>query len=70
MLNKINRFLDVVSDFLAHRKGLLPFMAVALITINAVLQFIPGNGWIVESDLLLHIGIIMAIIGFMLAWTL
>ena len=67
---KINQFLDVMSNFLADRKGLLPLVGLGLILINFVLQFFPGLGWVVEYDLSLHLGLILVIFGFMLAWAL
>lgn len=70
MLKKINEFLDVIADFLARRKGLIPILAICLVIINFVIQFIPGSGWLVESNFILHIGIITAIVGFLLAWAL
>jgi hypothetical protein len=70
MLQKLNTFLDVTSDFLAVRKGLIPLIGLLLILINAVIQFYPGAGLLVETNLLLHVGIIVAILGFMLAWAL
>lgn len=70
MLQKLNAFLDVTSDFLAVRKGLIPLIGMILILANAVLQFYPGTGLLVETNLLLHLGIILAILGFMLAWAL
>lgn len=66
----ISRLLDKISDFLARRKGLLPFVGILLVFTNAVFQFVPGNGWFVESNLLLHIGVIIAIVGILLAWAL
>ncbi|MCI0521251.1 MAG: hypothetical protein L0Z70_13470 [Chloroflexi bacterium] len=70
MIQGFNRFLDRISEFLAQRKGLLPFAGAALVFVNAVLQFIPGAQWLAETDLLLHLGIILAILGFMAAWAL
>jgi hypothetical protein len=70
MLQKFNAFLDVTSDFLAGKKGLLPLLGLVLILINAILQFYPGVGLLVETNLLLHLGIIIAILGIMLAWAL
>lgn len=70
MLQRFNLFLDLASDFLAARKGLLPLAGILLIVINAVLQFFPGAGWLAESNLLLHLGVIVAILGVMLAWAL
>lgn len=70
MLSKINQILDSLSEFLAHRKGLLLILGILFVVINSILQFVPGTGWIVESDLFLHIGVIIAIIGVLLAWAL
>jgi len=70
MLENLNRFLDQISDFLAHRKGLLPVIGLLLIILNLILQFIPQAGWLSQTNLLLHLGVILAIIGFMLAWAL
>ena len=70
MAEKLNLILDRLSDFLAHRKGLLPILGLVLVLINAILQFLPGSGWLVQTNLLLHLGIILAILGFLLAWAL
>ena len=70
MGQKINRLLDFLSEFLAPRKGLLILIAILLVLINGVLQFIPGAGWLASSNLALHLGIIVALIGIMVAWAL
>ena len=70
MNTKLNRFLDVISDYFARRKGLLPATGILLVMVNYVLQFMPWFGWFSESDLLLHLGIVLAILGFLLAWAL
>ena len=70
MLNRLNQFLDVISDYLAHRKGLVPLIAIGIIVLNGIFQFIPGLEFLARSNLLLHFGVIIAIIGFMLAWAL
>jgi uncharacterized membrane protein len=70
MLSRLNRLLDVLSDFLAVRKGLLPLLGILLIIVNGILQFIPTIGWLAHTNLLFHIGVILAIIGMMLAWAL
>ena len=57
------------SEFLAARKGLLPLIGLLLVVINFILQFFT-MGWIAESNLFLHLGLILAIIGFLLAWAL
>ena len=70
MLDWFNRFLDQVSDFLAHRKGLLPMLGLALIITNLVLEFVIPGSWLTSTDLLLQLGLILAISGFLLAWAL
>ena len=70
MGQKLNQLLDVLSDFLAHRKGLLLLLGIVFIVCNAIIQFFPGEGWLVETNLLLHLGIIVALVGVLLAWAL
>lgn len=66
----ISRLLDYLSNYLAHRKGLMPIIGLVFIFANLILQFIiPGN-IIATSNLLLHIGLFVAILGLMLAWAL
>jgi hypothetical protein len=70
MINRFSKFIDDASEYLAHRKGLLPFIGIFLIVVNLVLQFFPGLGWIVTSNLFLHLGTLIAIIGFLVAQAL
>jgi len=70
MLNIISGLLDTLSDFFARRKGLLPMTGILLILANFAVQFIPWFGWFSDSNLLLHLGIVLAILGFLLAWAL
>lgn len=62
--------LDATSDFLARRKGLLPIIGILLVILNGLLQFFPGTGWLSTSNLFLHLGVVLAILGLMLAWAL
>ena len=70
MQRLLNRFLDWFSEFLAHRKGLLLFIAMLIILINLLIQFLPGTSWLESSNLLLHLGILLGLAGVMLAWAL
>lgn len=70
MLTRLNHLIDFLSEYLALRKGLLPMLGILLVVVNAVLQFIPGVGWLASTNLLLHVGIVLAIAGIMLAWAL
>ena len=65
--NYFSKLLDDLSEFLAERKGLLPLVGVGLIFLNFLLEMIfPGAG-ITKVDLFLHLGVIVAILGFLLA---
>ena len=66
----LNRLLDAAAEFFAQRKGLLPIVGIILVLINAILQFIPGGGLFVDANILLHMGVMIAIFGIMLAWAL
>jgi len=58
--------LDRISSFISRYKGLPTMIAVALVALNFVLQFF-NLGWLSTSNLLLHLGIIVGLIGFLLA---
>lgn len=66
----ISKLLDFLSDYLAHRKGLLPILGIVLIIINLVVQFVFPMSPLAFSNIFLHAGLIIAIFGLMLAWAL
>jgi hypothetical protein len=70
MINWFSDFLDQTSNFLATRKGLLPIIGVGLIILNLVLVIFLPDWFISRTNLALHLGIIIAFIGQMLAWAL
>ena len=70
MGQKLNAIVDYLSDFFAARKGLLILVGILFIICNAILQFFPEIGWISTTNLFLHLGIVIALIGILLAWTL
>ena len=69
MVSFISRAIDRLSEYFAARKGLLPMVGIVLVVANFVVRFLP-LGWFGSSDLLLHLGIILAIFGFMISWAL
>ena len=69
MISWLSKLIDILSDFLAHRKGLLPLLGLLFIIANLILQFV-FPGWLASTNLLLHVGLILAILGLMLAWAL
>jgi hypothetical protein len=71
MINWFSKFLDQASNYLAHRKGLLPFVGIFLILVNLILViFLPPASFLVVSNLFLHLGLIVALFGLMLSWAL
>ena len=66
----ISKLLDRLSNYLAHRKGLLPILGIVLILLDLLLQFVIPGSLLTTSNLFLHVGLIVAIFGLMLAWAL
>ncbi len=65
-MEKLSIFVDRASEFVAHRKGLLPILGLLLVVLNFIFQVIPA-GWLTQTNCFLHLGVLLAIIGFMLA---
>ena len=66
-MKRLSRLVDRASDYFAHRKGLLPLLGILLIIINYILPFLIGLNIVTQSNLFLHLGVIVAIFGIMLA---
>ena len=66
-MKQLSSLVDQASDFFAHRKGLLPLLGILLVIINYVLPFLIGLNVVTQSNLFLHLGVIVAIFGIMLA---
>lgn len=65
-MEKLSRILDKLSGFLAPRKGLLPLLGLVMIVLNFIFQMMPAS-WLSETNFLLHLGLVIAILGFLLA---
>ncbi len=59
-------WLDRLSAFIARYKGLPTMVAVLLVLVNFLLQFL-DLGWLSSSNLFLHLGIVVGLIGLLLA---
>jgi hypothetical protein len=71
MMDWFSNFLDQASDYLANRKGLLPLVGIGLIILNFLLaSILPSDWFIIRTNLFLHLGLILALFGQMLAWAL
>ena len=68
MINRFSKFLDHASAYLAPRKGLLPLTGICLILINLLLvSILPPDWYLVRSNLLLHIGVVVSLFGLILS---
>lgn len=56
-----------IADFLAHYPGLPTLVGMGLILINLILQFFPSLGWLRESHLFLHLGVLLSFAGVLIA---
>lgn len=55
-----------LSGFIARYKGLPILIGIALVVLNFILRFF-NLGWVSSSDLLLHLGVVLGLFGFLLA---
>ncbi len=64
----ISKLLDRISDYIASHRGAPVFLAVILVALNYVLRIIPGTqlGFVESTDLLLHLGIVIGLLGVLL----
>ncbi len=64
----MNNLVEKLNDFFATRPGLLPMIGIVLVLVNLLLQIFPGpgSGWLVDSNLFLHLGVILSVVGILL----
>lgn len=65
-----NAVLDMLSEFISKRKGLLPTIGLLLILLDWVFQYTFLGSSISETSFFLHLGLVFVVLGFMLAWAL
>ncbi len=69
-MKALNQLLDFLSEFLSKRKGLLPLIGLLLVVINFILHFVQPGSPLVEAELCLTLGVILAVLGVLFAWAL
>lgn len=64
----MNELIEKLNNLLGERPGLLPLLGALLILVNLILQVYPGpgSGWFVDSNLLLHLGALISVVGLLL----
>ena len=65
--SRLSALLDELSEYFAHRKGLLPLIGAGLVLVNLLMEIILPNAYLTEIGLFLHLGIIIALFGLVLA---
>jgi hypothetical protein len=71
-MNKLDSFLsriiDWISDYVSTHRGVPVLLGVALVVLNYLLLIIPGVqlGFVEETNLFLHIGVIVGLVGVLL----
>ena len=64
-----DQWLKRLSELLARVPGVPVLVAVVLVMVNFVLQFLPAwpvVGWMARTNLFLHVGLILGFIGILL----
>ncbi|HHN93833.1 MAG TPA: hypothetical protein ENK17_03620 [Anaerolineae bacterium] len=66
MSTTFTKLLERISNFLATYPGLPILIAVGLVMVNFILVLLPAwpvVGWLARTDLFLHLGVILGLIG-------
>ena len=63
-----SKLLDRISDYIAAHRGMPILFAVLLVVLNYVLRVIPDTqlGFVESTDLLLHLGVLIGLLGVLL----
>ena len=64
----LSRLLDGISDYVSTHRGVPVLMGVLLVVLNYLLVIIPGVqlGFVETTNLFLHLGVIVGLIGVLL----
>jgi hypothetical protein len=66
--------LDRLAGFMVRNKGLLVFLGVGLVALNLLLRLVLGGAgsgpgfasWLTRTDVLLHLGVIVGLLGILI----
>ena len=64
----LSRLLDGISDYVSTHRGVPVLLGVLLVVLNYLLVIIPGVqlGFVETTNLLLHLGVIVGLVGVLL----
>lgn len=66
LIGLLNRLIDFLSEQIAQRRGLPVLLGIGLVLLDLIFQFFPGPQVLTESNLLLHLGVIVGLLGVLL----
>jgi hypothetical protein len=58
--------LDRISGFIAEYKGAPVLLGVGLVVVNFVVALLSPGSWLASTNLLLHLGVIVGLMGVLL----
>jgi len=64
---RISEILEWLSNYLATRKGLLPITGFTLVLVNLLIVILFPDSLAARYNISMHFGILIAILGFMIA---
>ncbi len=65
----MNELLKKVSEFLAHHKGLPVLIGIGMVLLNLVFNLLPHwpvITWLADTELFLHLGVVVGLFGILL----
>jgi hypothetical protein len=68
-MTNLSKLLSRLSGFFSNRKGLLIFIGLGFVILNFVISLF-FNTWMTQTNLLLHLGIVIGFLGILIAWAL
>jgi hypothetical protein len=66
-VQKLLAFIQRIADLLEGVKGLPTLIGILLVILNFIVQYIPSLAFLSDSNLLLHLGVVVGLLGVLLA---
>ena len=58
--------IDRLSGYIAEHKGVPVLIGVLLVIVNFVVETLSPGSWLADSNLLLHLGVVVGLMGILL----
>ena len=63
----LSRYATTFTNVMAGKRGVPAILGFLLVLLNLFCQFIPALGWFADNNVLLHLGVLLAIGGSLLS---